>query len=189
MYPADYRADADYIFANDRKVYNQAGALVFDTSAGGEWNGLRSSSSSPVVWTFSGSSTIDGTFYLEGDAIISVNTGIPGNPAKITLISTGSIELSGNIIIAPKLPGLLLLAGKDIKINGNANQNFSDGVIYAREQIGINNAPRVRGTVVARDVANVSTMVMESYLSGDAQFTNSMMGSISGLLSWREIKN
>ncbi len=170
--PADFRDMADFILGGDGRVRDQAGVIL--NPGGDPWNGWDWGGDK---WTKSDSSTLDGTYYVESNAVISGNPGEgAAEPWKLTLIAEGSIEISGNPVVetagaaASGIDNLLFVAGGDLKINGNANQSF-EGVMAAHEQVDISGNPNLDGFIIAEGASNVHDYVDNNSISGDMQLT------------------
>lgn len=154
------------------------------------------SSSGPVVWENCGPGgggyETPGTFYVMGDAVISNNPGTAANPLKITIIATASIMISGTpyltwdqlttttvpLSLNPSQPtNIMLVAGRDLKLNGNADQTF-EGAFLAHEQLDISGNPSINGFFMAENAnAGVSSwatgddLLVESNISGNPTIT------------------
>jgi cytoskeletal protein CcmA (bactofilin family) len=194
--PADFFGARDFRLAADGKVYDKNGTLVHDT-ANGKWQGWGYSGG---TWTLSGSTTIDATLYIEGNAAISGSPGSDANPWITTLIATESIEVHGSPVMRPPVssdPGglyrsgtenLLLVAGKDLKINGNPQQGFQ-GVLAAHEQVKVSGNATLTGFIIAEDAAHAGTLVTEDAISGsmvliyDGNLDNPFPGDVQ-VMSW-----
>ena len=196
--PQDFQSQADYILGSDGVVYDGAGNFLFDTSEGEEYGGWKRSSDSPVVWDLSGNTVFPGTYYVEGNAKVSGNPGDPGDPGEgipptpinFTVLAEASIEISGNPVIVPDLPGVMFIAGGDVKLNGNPDQYFGNGMVYAYEDIGISGNPPMKGNIMAYNGSSVHTLVDQNYVSGVPHIVyNRSTTGIPGLISWREIRN
>ena len=139
------------------------------------WNGWQYSSGK---WDLSENQTINGMLYIEGDAVVSGNPGETGPTWQTTLLATGSIEVSGNPVIANYkdsldpvgVQNLLLVAGKDLKINGNANQTY-EGIIAVREQFYISGNPTIVGAIIVNGSGSQSGLISENKLSGNFNLT------------------
>jgi hypothetical protein len=168
------------------------------------WNGW---SFNTGTWTLSGTVIpTDGTLYIEGHAKITGNSGVQGHPWVTTLIATGDIEISGTPIMRPPALGdssqgnplfragtenLLLIAGKDLKIVGNAQQSF-EGIMAAHEQLEVTGNPTLKGFMLAENATTVSNTVINDRVNGDMSLTyngnlkNPLKGDIQ-MLSWRQL--
>ncbi len=135
--------------------------------------------------------------YLEGDVTVSSN-----DPTwETTLVATGSIELSGNFGMTnyqnashPQgVQNLLLVAGLDLKINGNPNQTWGEGVMVAGEQIQVSGNPTLQGGLIASDVSNTSTTVEDNEISGTLELNcdNLLPGGGAGtkVVAWQDVRN
>lgn len=205
--PADFRQYAEYILARDGKVLDGAsGAVLADLSTGGKWNGWDYSVTGDTVkWQMSSNDTLDGRFYAEGDTVVSGNPGSKATPWSATLIAEGNIEISGNPIMKNYTGGgtavpdgvknLLLVAGLDLKINGNLTQDQAfQGIMAAHEQVAISGNPSLGGYILAEDADNRSNTATENTVSGNMELVSG--GSVTtpfgsdkpSRLAWREIE-
>ncbi len=191
--PTRFEPYADYTLAADGNVYDATGTQVGSSP----WNGWDYSS---PKWTLSGNSAIDAFYYIEGDTVISGTPGSPGTPWEVTIVATGFIEISGNPIFINKknpsdpvdIQNIFMLAGTDIKYNGNPNQTI-DGIIYATEQISLSGDPNINGAVMAYDSFSVEGLVSQNNISGNPYITYGCgltLPNASGdivVVSWREL--
>jgi hypothetical protein len=172
--PADFFGARDFRLAADGLVYDKNG--VVQPMPGSNWNGW-SYNSGTGTWALS-STTIDGTFYIEGNASISGSPGSNATPWITTIIATESIEVAGSPVMRPPASSdqgdlyrsgtenLLFVAGKDLKINGNPQQGFQ-GVLAAHEQVKVNGNATLTGFIIAEDAAHAGTLVTEDAISGN----------------------
>lgn len=142
-----------------------------------------------------------------GNVSITGNTGTPATPLQITIMATGSIEITGNPNIVanlrdlntPLLPpfvrvDVLLSAVEDIKINGDTDgaQTFS-GISFAGEQVELSGNGAFDGQVIALSNPNVRHSPVDSdtnSLTGNFTLTlndGRAIGKVK-LYSWRQIK-
>ena len=191
--PTQFEPYADYTLAADGNVYDASGTFVGSSP----WNGWDYSS---PKWTLSGNSAIDAFYYIEGDTVISGTPGSPGTPWEVTIVATGFIEISGNPRFINKknpsdpvdIQNIFMLAGTDVKYNGNANQTI-DGIIYATEQISLSGNPNINGAVMAYDSFSVEGLVSQNGISGDPNITYGCgltvpSGSVTiEVISWNEL--
>ena len=175
-------------------------------------------------WNLSGTTASGHTYYVVGadnynlaspglstpnggNVKITGNAGSPGNPVQLTILATGSIEISGNPNIVsnlqrlrtPLLPpfvkvDVLMAAVEDIKINGDTDgaQRFS-GISYAGEQVYLSGNGTFNGQVIALSNRNVSGSTVNSETNtatGSFELRlddGNAIGRIS-LYTWRQIK-
>lgn len=185
--PAVFRPHADFILSNVGNVGNvgivrdRNDNIIVDGWKGGKWNGWKFSVSDNT-WSLSDKETINGTFYIEGNAKISGNPGTAEKPWIASIIATGDIEVSGNVRVRPPnindgalfrsgTENLLFIAGEDIKISGNPQQSM-DGIIAAHEQIQISGNPGLRGFIIAEGAENRSDRVTKNKISGSVTITH-----------------
>lgn len=202
--PADFKQYADYVLARDGKVLDASGAVLADLSQGGQWNGWDYSvTNNTVKWQMSSNNTLDGRFYVEGDAVVSGSPGSKTTPWSATLIAEGNIEISGNPIMKSYTGGatvpdgvknLLLVAGLDLKINGNITQDqVFQGIMAAHEQVAIAGNPSLGGYIIAEDAANSSNTATENTVSGNMELVSGAAlatpfgSNRPSRLAWREL--
>jgi hypothetical protein len=130
-----------------------------------------------------------GTFFVVGKAEISQDIGTVASPYKVTLITYGSVEISGNPVLAwddltapaslnpTRANHTVVVSGRDFKLNGNPGQQFL-GAFLAEEQLAISGNPTIHGAFMAENNGLNSSSwptgdgtVTESNLSGDANIT------------------
>ncbi len=186
--PSDYLSNADYILKSNGNVEDDLGNVIATNAfAGWVWGGSK--------WDIAASTSIDGTYYIEGDAVISGQPGDPFNPWRVTIIAEGSVEIAGSPNIQYNLPDLLIVAGGDLKINGNINQTL-EGYFLVHEQVEVSGNPTLVGAIVAEDVEDLHGLVHENKISGTMNLLyNGDMGIAPGIgqfaaqrpriMSWR----
>lgn len=192
--PSDYLALADYILANNGKVYDSNGSEVADTN-NSLWNGWEKTGENNGIssWKMSKSTTISNvTLYIEGDVNITASPGSTASPWKISIIAERSIQIHGSPTFTPNnttatykdKSNLFLLAGGDIDIKGNVTQVDVEGFIAAHEQLEVSGNAQLLGLVVAENVPTDSgheDYVSANKITGNALFTqNSCSSSSSG---------
>jgi hypothetical protein len=149
-----------------------------------------------------------------GSKIVLNGTGTEANPTVMTVISTTSIDMTGNFVMKPKLKGLTLanqppwalvdlsiLAGMDIRINGGASSNTiaEEGILYAHEQLDAQGNGTVKGQMIAYDQSLVDTSLADT--AGSIVSANRVLGTFSlvhevgqgylgtfGIAAWRQLR-
>jgi hypothetical protein len=149
-----------------------------------------------------------------GSKVVLNGTGTEEAPTVMTIISTTSIDMTGNFVMKPKLKGLTVanqppwavvdlsfLAGMDIKINGGAASNTIDeeGIIYAHEQIDAQGNGTVKGQIIAYDRSLVNASLANT--PGSIVSINRVLGSFNlvhevgngylggfGIATWRQLR-
>lgn len=173
--PASYENLAQYKFGADGAVYRRVGASwVFVQNASGSanaWYGWYYSAGSSR-WE---SSTKDpnmplSIYYVDSNLFMSGKSWING-----TAIVKGNVELRGQggvntPQLIPSIGNVAVLSGGDIFANGTADIR---GTIIAFEQIKLNGNFSLKGSAVAVDKQDVSTLVSttdeyDDYFSGSA---------------------
>jgi hypothetical protein len=132
--PLNFCAGQDYRLTAAGTVIPAATGIPEDATGTAKY-GWKRSGSSPVKWDFI-PPAFPGTFCVEGNVTIGATVGLPGAPLKMSVIATGSIDVSGDpFLTADHDDGILFLAGGDISIQGNPGlgDNFG-GLVYAGAQ-------------------------------------------------------
>ena len=128
--PMDYCAGAEFRLLSTGTATNGAGMLV---AVPGGW----SYNAGTKLWTLAGGASVDGTYCVQGNVAVSGNTGSAATPRRMTILATGSIEVTGTpFITAEHEDGILFMAAGDVRVAGNpsAGANNYQGLIYAGAQ-------------------------------------------------------
>ncbi|MBI4833197.1 MAG: hypothetical protein HY811_00025 [Planctomycetes bacterium] len=155
--PSDYYSYRDFRLASNGKVYDTSETMVWDTMVSGEYQGWQYDGAGK--WTLNGNSASNYTYYIEGDVKISGNPGLPGNPWRTTLITTGYLDISGSPKVAPNEEGTLYIVGRDVKISGANYQQTEQALIAAHEQVNISGTSSYLGSILAEDAEDVCDLV------------------------------
>ncbi|MFL6212937.1 MAG: hypothetical protein ACJ74J_03485 [Blastocatellia bacterium] len=141
-----------------------------------------------------------------GNVKLTSNAGTDNVPIHITILTTGSIELSGNPNFISQMtsvqtlptelppfvrPSFLLVATEDVKIRGDASVPRFSGVIFAGEQFDLSGNGAIDGQVLGLSNPDLSgSPVSDNSISGSFDLTfngGQAVGRIM-LMSWRQIK-
>jgi hypothetical protein len=124
---------------------------------------------------------------------VSASPGSAANPLSMSLIATGSIQISGNPYLKPSSPdGIMFLSGADVEINGNPDAgalNY-EGLIYAASQCKIGGNPEIHGQIVCKNQPNPAKtwgLADENMISGNPKVTYNCGGfrlTKRRILSW-----
>jgi len=160
--PSDYLYLADYVLKFDGEVLDHDGNHLADE----EYNGWKWGGTEWDKWDHVDNVGFDGTYYIEGDAIVG------DNPQDwiVTIVTTGSIEISGETEMDADELDILFVAGGDLKINGKPEQEFV-GYMLAHEQLEISGAPVLNGAMIAEDAEDNHDFVEENKISGSLNLT------------------
>jgi hypothetical protein len=205
-------------------VTDGTGAVIPGCCTPGQtFRGWKYNSSGPE-WDYDTPTPHDGTYYIEGYVKMSKDVGTALAPWRITVLAAppgllaapsppaagssindqlagdlgkvSNIEVSGNPKMIAHFQHTLLVAGRDLKLNGNASQNFAEGIIAAHEQIQISGNPPIAGAVYAEDGGAVSSMVTINEVSGNASITYNCGLTLNidcwpeaGCRRWEEVRN
>jgi hypothetical protein len=156
LVPLDHCVGADFRLTSTGNVVNLTTG-VSTPAIGSPVNGWKRSSGPPEVkWSLEGGGGTPGTFCVEGNAYISGNNGTAATPLRLSVVATGSIEVSGNpFLTAEHDDGILFLAGGDLSISGNpsAGSNNFQGLMYAGAQCKMSGNPVLFGQLICANGA------------------------------------
>jgi hypothetical protein len=155
--PLDYCADADYVLQPDGYVREVSTGVLHDARSDPQF-GWKRIGATPVKWSLSAGSAAPGTVCADGN-VTTGNVGSAAAPLTLTLIASGSIEISGNPYIQSDHPEKIsMMAGGDLKFSGQPDalsQNYS-GLLYAGAQCLVSGNPRIQGQLVCKNGPNPS---------------------------------
>jgi Tfp pilus assembly protein PilX len=132
-----------------------------------------------TTWTIGSNVAPTGTFFVEGAVKISGSPGSVASPISMSVIATGSIDISGSPKFSPGLSPTGLdhkyqfVTDGDLKIGGAAGMVDPDveGQILVREQIDIHGNPKFRGRIMVGDADDVFSDVTTNTIPGNPTFT------------------
>jgi Tfp pilus assembly protein PilX len=139
-----------------------------------------------------------------GNVKLSSNAGTDNVPIHISILTTGSLELTGNPNFISQLnsvqttelppfvaPNFLFVAVEDVKIRGDASIPRFSGVIFAGEQFDLSGNGAIDGQVISLSNTHLTgSPVSDNSISGSFDLTfngGQAVGRIM-LMSWRQIK-
>ena len=139
-----------------------------------------------------------------GNVKITSNLGSDSNRIHITVLATGSIEVTGTPNFESNLTSLstnalppfvtintIFMAVEDVKIRGDAGIPFFSGIIFAGEQFDLSGNGSFDGQVISLSNPDVNgSPVNANSISGSFELTfngGQAVGNVR-LLSWRQIK-
>ena len=155
----------------DQQTVASNRTILHGTGPGWEWS--RATVDLPAQWRIADSVAPPGTFYVEGDVIISGSPGAaPASSWTATLIAAdvqpssatargGNVVVSGNPRLVWHLPDVVIAADRDIAITGIPGGNYT-GLLVAHEQVAITGAAVISGAVVAEDAEGLSNTIVGS---------------------------
>ena len=191
----------DYRLENNGTITQVSTGLdVSSTLTEWNWDGGN------LRWTISGNTITEGSYYAVGSNInMSGNPGGNNNPASVSLIADGFIDISGNPNFVPDLTvgGTVysLVAGTDLGLSGNVGTSGAQGFHYAHHQVKFNGNSQIYGQVVVADDAdipiygsnNLAELDQNGYMdvSGNVTITYEGGGGFGAFLAsgWREVRN
>ncbi|MCX6537351.1 MAG: hypothetical protein NT151_00245 [Acidobacteria bacterium] len=187
IHASDHRAEADYILTSAGTMTNPGGTVLCTASGGG--CSARGWTFGSATWSVSSNALQAGTYYVQGDVNIS---GSPG-PVNVSIISEGSIDISGNLRATADDPGLFLLADGDISISGNLTQTGAQARVLVREQIEITGNPTMLGQIIVQNSPSVANLVHSNTVSSFfGSFSLTYDGGLGGsgapaVVGWRQM--
>jgi hypothetical protein len=187
---ADY-AKIDYVMQSNGYILVVATGQLLDARSDPKL-GWKRSSTSPLMWDGSGDQVAPGTFCVQGSVKLSGNPGTATNPLPLSIIATGSLEISGNPHITSDHPdGLSLVVGGDLSISGNPDAyNNYVGTLYAGSKCKISGDPTIQGQITCKNLADPPGAVNwtdENLISGSPRLRlpcNSLVPSARRILFW-----
>jgi hypothetical protein len=199
--PYDTTYGQYYTLKSDGTVICESCSPGTGGSTGGTWNDW---SFSDGKWTLGNKGTLEGTFYVEGDAQIDNKHGTPSSRFHMTVIAEGYIDIATNNDLAPSWANCALVAGTDIALAGNASVN---GWIGAHEQVDLIGGTGISSgaPIIVENAASLSSKVTSLSFGGNtAMDCSGGVGSSNGFympassgggataiqrVSWREVRN
>ena len=106
------------------------------------------------------------TFYVDGDVVVEPAGHVAPGQVALSLLATGSITLRGDMHLRPALPGVLLVAGEDVRVEGALRADAEEGLVAAGEQVAVTGASRLAGVILAAGTGARSAVVVRSELGG-----------------------
>ena len=141
-----------------------------------------------------------------GSASITSNLGDDTHPIRVSVLATGSIEISGTPNFVSNLTGLqasprelppfvtvslLFVAAEDVKIRGDADVPRFSGIIFAGEQFDLSGNGAFDGQVISLSNTDMpGSPVDANSISGSFELSfngGQALGNVR-LMSWRQIK-
>jgi len=169
---ASLPASSVYQMKANGDVLRGDGTLIQHLNSGGSYCYWTYTSGTPASWALSGNDKCDGTFYFEGNANLSGNHGSEATPWVTTLITIGSLTVTGNQTVRPSLTDTMYIAGLDVSVSGNTTM-LGGGLIAAHEQVSITGNSKINGFIIAEDASMTSGAVVTDAEAGNAEITYS----------------
>jgi hypothetical protein len=191
MLVSDYCSTADYVMRHNGTVFVRATGATLAYNSSGNYSGITgwktgNPNSSETIWESTSDNITPGAYCFEehltngrgASVSLSHNPGTSGSPLSLSILASGSVQLSGNPYMRPAhSSGVAVLAEGDLKLNGNATSgatNF-DGIYYGGNQCEISGVPTISGQFLckANPVQRLGAVnwVSENKISGDARIT------------------
>ena len=155
---ADLCSRARYLLRSDGYLEDRSTtpsiALLATATARNGWIRTTAPSSSTLgLWTATGPALVTGTYCVQGNVANSGNVGADGAPLRVSIIATGSIEITGTPYLQPaSSDSVLFVAGGDIRMAGNTGSSPNyEGLVYAENHCHFSGNARLFGSVVCRN--------------------------------------
>lgn len=178
--PMDFCGPADYVIRNGYLVTvgtpDDSVSIMTSKELGWQWDASENS------YVLSANDAVEGTVCAMGNVRVNGNLGVPGDPFEISLVATGSISLGGTPVVQADHPdGVLLLAGGDLQVGGNAagTTPYLQGMLYAGAQCQVNGTPIVDGYILCYDDPDppgANNLVDYNKINGNPQITYDCTG-------------
>ncbi|MGE0392490.1 MAG: hypothetical protein AB7I25_02455 [Vicinamibacterales bacterium] len=182
--PEHFHAAADVVLRADGLVGDAAGVVV--CQPGGATCPAESAAwgFAAGLWTLASVPPVAATVFVEGDALLA-----PAGPAaeavRLSVVATGSVVVRGPFAMRPAAGGVLLVAGRDIRIEGPLVAEAEEGLVAAGDQVAIVAPARLRGCVVAAGRGHDSPLVEVNTVSTGATVASDGGLAAVGFATWR----
>jgi hypothetical protein len=176
VFPADYCGTAEFTLNSNGTLFQKSTGESFNINSNPKF-GWKRSSSSPVVFDHDAGTAAPGTVCAYGNVKVGGNVGSAANPMAMSIIATGSIQISGTPFLVPSSEDrIMFLSGADVEISGNpeAGSRNYEGLIYATSQCKVNGNPTVQGQIVCKNKVNPAgsqEIVVDNAISGNPVIT------------------
>jgi hypothetical protein len=158
--PLDYCGPADFILADGKMLvvgppeeeHNLTGKKVF----GWQYD------NSTKTYNLTAKDAIEGTVCAHGNVKVIGDLGTIGDPFGISILATGSVQMTGTPAIESTHPdGILIMAAGDVQAGGNAagTTPFYEGMVYSGSQCQVNGNALIQGHLLCYDAPDGSGMV------------------------------
>jgi hypothetical protein len=195
--PLEFCGPAAYVLNANGWITVTATGQQFDARSNPKF-GWKLASSSPIVWDHDQGTAVPGTVCAHGNVKVSGNVGSDVNPLPMSIIATGSVEISGNPYLISSHPDeIAVLAGGDLKVSGNPGSGFQnyEGLMYSRSQCMTNGNPAIFGQLLCKnssDPAGSIQLVDFNQVPGNPTITsdcNGLAGRVRRIASWYQPLN
>lgn len=127
----------------------------------------------PTGWElFDADAADEGFFYGDTDALVSANVGSGGDPFLMTLCLTGTLRVTGQVVMEAYEEDLTLLANQDIQLTGSSSLSIV-GLVMAGEQLSFSDGGSFEGIMIAAGQASAGATVSANAVTGNHTFTKS----------------
>jgi hypothetical protein len=189
----DYQVWADFVLGSDGVLTNVATGATCTATTKVTCNNWAFNSVSGT-WILNASTVTAGTYYAEAHVSISGSPGSTKSPAMLSIVATGSIDISGSPKLVPDTPELLFVTNEDLKIAGTLDlvgeSVVVEGQMLVKGQFDIGGNATLDGQLIVND-EDVGTLVTANRLRGNASLTYS--GTLGTgtytVTSWRDVRD
>jgi hypothetical protein len=157
----------------------------------------RASGPPEVKWDFSSAVATDGSYCIEGNAVVSGGVGSALAPARWSLYALGSVTISGNPYLRSfDNDSIVIAANGDVKVSGNPSSGEMNygGAIYAKYQCNVSGNPSFSGQLICDNdspqPASATELATGNVISGNPTLTydcNGRFNSTRRFVSWIQV--
>jgi Tfp pilus assembly protein PilX len=193
VHAEDYKVWANYILTSSGTLTDASGSVIC-TSDGKTTCNHWAWDSGSATWSLNDNSTDAGTYYVEGNAMISGSPGNPAVPAVLSIVAEGSISITGSPRLAPHTTELLFVTNEDLKILGTIDLVGAsadvEGQMLVRGQADIGGNATLDGQLIINDEP-VGSLVTSNSIHGNASITYSggLGTGTYTVSSWRDVRD
>lgn len=127
----------------------------------------------PTGWElFDADAADEGFFYGDTDALVSASVGSGSDPFRMTLCLTGTLRVTGQVVMEAYEEDLTLMANQDIQITGSSALAI-EGLVLSGEQLSFSDGGSFEGIMVAAGQAAAGATVSANAVTGNHTFTKS----------------
>ena len=191
----DLCSRAQYTLRSDGYLQDNATGsayLVNSTTFRNGWR--RTTTTVPHMWVADNPTLnplqgplVTGTYCVQGNVQLGGAQGTSANPARVSIISTHSIQVGGTPFYAPSsTDSVLFAAAGDVEVAGNsstAGATNYEGLIYANAQCNLTGNVTLRASIVCRNQVQPtgsSALITTTTIAGSARIIHTCNGWLNG---------
>ena len=181
LWSTDHCGAADYIFDTAGQGLQVSTGQTWDFTDGSVHWGWKYVPGPPTGYESATPTVAEGVYCVDGNMSLG-DVGVAANPAELTLLTTGSVQITGNPYMVTAHPdSILIMADGDLSLSGNptAGAVSLEGLLYGGAQCRVSGNPVIFGQLVCKgnpNTANQDEWAVISEITGDMQLTYSCGG-------------